>query len=105
MNSSKVLILIPGSLNDVRVWEAQAAGLAAHADIRIADITAQTTTAAMAEAVLSRNIPIVETTPVLADRTGAARPSRTFGAASGTIACVRNCVPSVFCGMVSSAGV
>lgn len=53
MSSRKVLLLIPGSLNDVRVWEAQAAGLAAHAEIRIADITAQTTTAAMAEAVLA----------------------------------------------------
>ena len=53
MNSSKVLILIPGSLNDSRVWEAQAAGLAAHADIRIADITAQESTGAMAAAVLA----------------------------------------------------
>jgi len=53
MNSRKALILIPGSLNDARVWDAQAAGLAAHAEIRIADITTQATTAAMAEAVLA----------------------------------------------------
>ncbi len=53
MNARKVLILIPGSLNDARVWETQAAGLAAHADIRIADITAQESTGAMAEAVLA----------------------------------------------------
>ena len=53
MNARKVLILIPGSLNDARVWEAQAAGLAADADIRIADITAQESTGAMAAAVLA----------------------------------------------------
>ncbi len=53
MSARKALILIPGSLNDARVWDAQADGLAAHADIRIADITTQTTTVAMAEAVLA----------------------------------------------------
>ena len=53
MSTRRVLMLIPGSLNDARVWEAQAAGLAAHAEIRIADITSQTSTVAMAEAVLA----------------------------------------------------
>lgn len=53
MSLRKALILIPGSLNDARVWEAQVAGLAAHADIRIADITFQESTASMAAAVLA----------------------------------------------------
>ena len=53
MSVRKVLVLIPGSLNDARVWRAQAAGLDAHADIRIADITTQESTVAMAEAVLA----------------------------------------------------
>ncbi len=53
MSERKVLILIPGSLNDARVWEAQIAGLSAHADIRIADITSQESTASMAAAVLA----------------------------------------------------
>ena len=53
MSERKVLILIPGSLNDARVWDAQAAGLAAYADIRIADITSRESTASMAAAVLA----------------------------------------------------
>ncbi len=53
MSARKVLVLIPGSLNDARVWDAQAAGLAAHAEIRIADITSQESTVAMAGAVLA----------------------------------------------------
>ena len=37
----------------MRVWAAQTAGLAAHAEIRIADITSQASTVAMAHAVLA----------------------------------------------------
>ena len=43
------LLLIPGTLNTARVWAAQSAGLAHLAEIHIADVTTQDSTAAMAE--------------------------------------------------------
>ena len=53
MNAARCVVLIPGSLNHAGVWDAQAAALGAHADVRIADITEAASTAAMAEAVLA----------------------------------------------------
>jgi pimeloyl-ACP methyl ester carboxylesterase len=43
------LLLIPGTLNTARIWSAQSTGLAPLAEIHIADITTQDSTAAMAE--------------------------------------------------------
>ena len=43
------LLLLPGTLNNARVWAAQVAALAPLADIRVADISTQESTAAMAD--------------------------------------------------------
>ena len=43
------LLLIPGTLNTARIWAAQSAGLAPLAEMHIADLTTQDSTAAMAE--------------------------------------------------------
>ncbi len=44
-----VLMLIPGMLNDARVWSGVMAALADHADVRIANVTAQSSIAVMAD--------------------------------------------------------
>ena len=43
------LLLLPGTLNDAELWRAQADALGAQADIRVADFSRQSSTAAMAE--------------------------------------------------------
>ena len=43
------LLLLPGTLNNARVWAAQVAALAPLADIHVADISTQDSTAAMAD--------------------------------------------------------
>jgi pimeloyl-ACP methyl ester carboxylesterase len=47
------LVLIPGSLNNARVWDGQAAALGALAQVHVADVTQGDSTAAMAETVLA----------------------------------------------------
>lgn len=42
------LLLLPGTLSDAEIWRAQIGALS-HADIRVADLTTQTTIAAMAD--------------------------------------------------------
>jgi pimeloyl-ACP methyl ester carboxylesterase len=47
--TAPVLLLIPGMLNDARLWAGVAAGLRAHADLRIADVSTQASIADMAD--------------------------------------------------------
>jgi pimeloyl-ACP methyl ester carboxylesterase len=42
------LLLLPGTLSDAEIWRAQIDALHGHADIRVADLTTQTSIAAMA---------------------------------------------------------
>ncbi|MBL8385438.1 MAG: alpha/beta hydrolase [Burkholderiales bacterium] len=53
MTPTPPLVLVPGSLNDARVWQRQVDALAGVAPVRVADITGADSTAAMAEAVLA----------------------------------------------------
>jgi pimeloyl-ACP methyl ester carboxylesterase len=53
MSTHGHLILIPGSLNNARVWDGQTAVLGALAQVQVADVTQGDSTAAMAEAVLA----------------------------------------------------
>lgn len=48
------LVLLPGLLNDARLWQAQTGGLADIADAVVADLTAADSIAALAAAVLAR---------------------------------------------------
>jgi len=48
------LLLLPGLLNDARLWEAQVLGLADIADIRIADLTRANSITALAAAALAQ---------------------------------------------------
>ena len=51
---SRCLMLLPGLLNDERLWEHQVAALAPLADIRVADLTRDDSLAGMAERVLAQ---------------------------------------------------
>lgn len=48
------LLLLPGLLNDARLWEAQVSGLADIAGIRVADLTRENSIAALAAAALAQ---------------------------------------------------
>ena len=48
------LILLPGLLNDARLWQAQAEGLAEVANVSVADLTGSDTIAGLAASVLEQ---------------------------------------------------
>ena len=48
------LVLLPGLLNDARLWQHQITALAEYADITVADLTRGDSIAALAEDVLAR---------------------------------------------------
>ena len=53
MSGKQGLVLIPGLYCDDALWEAQSAGLADRAEVRIADVTKDSSIAAMAERILA----------------------------------------------------
>lgn len=60
-----VLLLIPGMLNDERVWADVAAALAGEAEVRIADVLTQDSIAAMARDALARVADVPPERPVV----------------------------------------
>ena len=58
MTTDKIkLVLLPGLLNDARLWQPQIAALAAYADITVGDLTRHDTIAALAADVLAQAPP------------------------------------------------
>lgn len=60
-----VILLVPGMLNDARVWDGVVQGLAGQADVRIADVVSQDSLARMREDAWAQLADVPAATPLL----------------------------------------